>query len=174
LKIFLVFSHRGLLIDTSRHFIPIDSILRIIDSLSYNKMNVLHWHIVDAESFPIESKTYPNLQKGAYSNNMIYKQEDVKNIIKYAYKRGIRIIPEFDTPGHTYSWGIGYPSIITNCPKYSKNINNVPLNIAGNTLTFELINGLFTEMSQLFIDNFFHIGGEKKNFFFFFIIIIIR
>ncbi|KAJ1554075.1 hypothetical protein HK096_005126, partial [Nowakowskiella sp. JEL0078] len=81
------FAHRGLLIDTSRHFFPVPDILRTIDALAWTKMNVLHWHIVDS-------------------------QNDIDLIVEYGRLRGIRVIPELDMPGHSWSWGVGYPDII--------------------------------------------------------------
>ena len=94
------FSHRGFLMDTSRHFETLASLKRIIDALSYAKFNTFHWHIVDSQSFPYESYVYPKLWNGAYTVYERYSQNDVKEIVQYAYERGIRVIVEFDMPGH--------------------------------------------------------------------------
>ncbi|KAJ8422971.1 hypothetical protein Cgig2_002582 [Carnegiea gigantea] len=76
------FAYRGLLIDTGRHYLPVDVIKQIIDSMSYAKLNVLHWHIVDEESFPLETSTYPYLWKGAFSKWERYTVEDAYDIVK--------------------------------------------------------------------------------------------
>ncbi|KAL0491445.1 beta-hexosaminidase [Acrasis kona] len=102
------FSWGGLLVDTSRHYISVPKMRQIIDSLTYIKMNVLHWHIVDSDSFPAFIPDYPELSgKGAYSPKAIYTQQDVESLVDYAYRRGVNIVFEFDMPGHTVSWGAG-------------------------------------------------------------------
>lgn len=153
------FQHRGLMIDTARHFEPLAAIRGMIDSLPYAKMNVLHWHMVDSQSFPFESKSSPKLWDGAYSEFERYTQEDVASIVEYARMRGVRVIVEFDMPGHAASWCKGYPEI---CPSASC---NEPLNVASNA-TFNLIDGLIEELAgskPLFKDNFVHLGGDEVN-----------
>lgn len=149
------FPHRGLMIDSARHFEPLASIRAIIDSLPYAKLNVLHWHMVDSQSFPFESKTSPKLWDGAYSEFERYTQRDIESIVEYARLRGVRVIVEFDMPGHAASWCKGYPEI---CPSTSC---LQPLNVASNA-TFNLIDGLIGEItSGLFKDNFVHLGGDE-------------
>ncbi|KAE9547777.1 hypothetical protein FO519_009013, partial [Halicephalobus sp. NKZ332] len=99
------FPHRGVMIDTARHFLSVNILKRQIDLMAQNKMNVFHWHIVDSESFPYTSTKYPELsEKGAYTPKHVYTVDQMKDIIEFAKLRGIRVIPEFDTPGHTGAW----------------------------------------------------------------------
>ncbi|XP_065662835.1 beta-hexosaminidase subunit alpha isoform X2 [Hydra vulgaris] len=110
------FKYRGFLIDTSRHFLPVSQIFQILDALAYSKFNVLHWHIVDDQSFPFVSKKFPELhKKGAFNQKThVYNPKQVQDIIHYAKLLGIRVVPEFNTPGHTHSWN-GIPGLLTEC-----------------------------------------------------------
>jgi hexosaminidase len=148
------FPHRGILIDTSRHFEPVQAVKRVLDAMSYAKFNVLHWHIVDSQSFPIQSITYPKLWNGAYTGQERFTAEDAKDVVEYARLRGVRVIPEFDMPGHAGSWCTGYPEI---CP--AANCTQ-PLNPATNA-TFDLIEGLLKDMINIFSDQFIHLGGDE-------------
>ena len=132
------FSHRGLMVDTARHFETLASLRHIIDSLPYSKINVLHWHMVDTQSFPFQSKTYPKLWDGAYSEVEKFTQNDIATIVEYARLRGIRVMVEFDVPGHAASWCKGYPEI---CPSTTC---LQPLNVANNK-TFDVIDGILSE-----------------------------
>src|SRR5579862_4134429 len=104
------FPWRGLLLDVSRHFMPLDVIRRNLDGMAAVKLNVFHWHLSDDQGFRVESKTEPKLT-GLGSDGLYYTQEEVKGIIEYARDRGIRVVPEFDIPGHTTSWLVGYPEL---------------------------------------------------------------
>jgi hexosaminidase len=104
------------MLDSSRHFLPVKEIKKMIDGLMFNKMNILHWHISDEDSFPLEVKTQPELsQYGSVGGT--YSETDVKSLIQYAKTRGVRLIPEIDTPAHTQSWGRSeaLAEIIVNC-----------------------------------------------------------
>ncbi|KAH7685118.1 hexosaminidase protein [Dioscorea alata] len=150
------FSYRGLLIDTSRHYQPLSTIKKVIDAMAYSKLNVLHWHIVDRESFPIEIPSYPKLWNGAYSYSERYTVADAKEIVQYAEKRGINVLAEIDVPGHAISWGIGYPSLwpSANCQE--------PLDVS-NELAFKVIDGILSDFSKIFKFKFVHLGGDEVN-----------
>ena len=160
------FSYRGVLLDTSRHYLPTSIIKQNLDLMAMNKLNVFHWHIVDDNSFPYESKTYPNLSAcGAYDSSLIYTVDDVQDIIRYASLRGIRVLPEFDTPGHTLSWGLGHPELLTQC--YGADGQPVegsfgPMDPSKES-TYTFLSGLVKELSQVFKDSYFHLGGDEVN-----------
>lgn len=154
------FKYRGLLLDTSRHFFSMKAIFRTLDAMAYNKMNVLHWHITDAHSFPMFIPDFPKLSEaGAYRKDAVYSVADVQKIVDYATKRGIRTIAEFDFPAHTHSFGLHYP-ITAKCPPKWSDINWTPLNPALN-LTYDVIEGIFSISSKVFYDNYIHLGADE-------------
>lgn len=104
------YGHRGILLDTSRNYYPVKDILRVLDAQAFNKMNVLHWHATDSQSWPLYFKSHPELSKNAaYSSKEVYTPSDVKKILAYAEERGIRVILELDMPAHTATIGESYP-----------------------------------------------------------------
>ncbi|PKA59282.1 Beta-hexosaminidase 3 [Apostasia shenzhenica] len=150
------FPYRGLMIDTSRHYLPLQTIKNVIDSMTYAKLNVLHWHAVDRESFPIELPSFPKLWDGAYSYSERYTTADAHEIVQYAERRGINVLAEIDVPGHARSWGIGYPSLwpSSNCQE--------PLDVS-NEFTFQVIDGILSDFSKIFKFKFVHLGGDEVN-----------
>lgn len=160
------FPHRGFMIDTSRHFLPLRTIEEMIDLLNMNKFNVLHWHIVDDPSFPYQSIAFPQLSgMGAYSPAHVYSQEDVRHLIQYAADRGVRVLPEFDTPGHTASWGLGQPGLLTQCYGTNGQPNGrfgpVDPTAAAN---YDFMLRLLSEVSATFNDSYLHLGGDEVDF----------
>ena len=101
------FPWRGVLLDTANHWFPVNDLLRTIDALATNKMNVFHWHMVDSYSFPFVSASYPELSaKGAWHATAVYTHDDVRAVVEHARLRGVRVVPELDFPGHAYSFGL--------------------------------------------------------------------
>lgn len=122
------FAWRGLLVDSARHFLPLAAIRRTVDAMAVAKLNVLHWHLVDAQSFPLEVDAMPDLAGcGAYGPDERYSRADVRGLVEYAWMRGVRVVAEADTPGHAASWGTCTPDLVASCPEHAKNVNNVPL-----------------------------------------------
>jgi len=159
------FPWRGLMIDSCRHFMPMDMIKRNLDGMAAVKLNVLHWHLTEDQGFRIESKTYPKLHEMG-SDGFYYTHEQIKEIIDYATARGIRVVPEFDIPGHATAWLVGYPELGSAPGPYEIErgwgIFDPCLNPA-NPDVYVFLDKLFEEMTALFPDAYFHIGGDEVN-----------
>ncbi|HET6931684.1 MAG TPA: family 20 glycosylhydrolase, partial [Candidatus Acidoferrum sp.] len=112
------FPWRGLLVDSGRHFIPVEVIKRNLDGMEAVKMNVFHWHISDYQGFRVESRKFPKLHEQG-SDGLYYSQEEIRDVIDYARDRGIRVMPEFDMPGHSTSWFVGYPELASGAGPYA-------------------------------------------------------
>jgi hexosaminidase len=159
------FPWRGLMIDVSRHFIPMDVLKRNLDGMEAVKMNVFHWHLSENQGFRAESKKYPKLHEQG-SDGLYYTQEEIREIIEYARDRGIRVVPEFDMPGHSTAWFVGYPELASGSGPYS--IERKwgvfdPAMDPTDEKTYKFLNDFIGEMSKLFPDQFFHIGGDEVN-----------
>lgn len=124
------FGHRGMLIDTARHYLTTDTIRKVIDAMPISKFNVLHWHSVDAESFPVETPSEPMMTKSAFTPSMIYTPQEIQSIVEYAHDRGVEIIFEVDVPGHAAGWALGKPEIMADCMQKYTNINNYALDVS--------------------------------------------
>jgi hexosaminidase len=175
------FTWRGLMIDVSRHFQPIDVIKRNIDALAAMKMNVFHWHLVDDQGWRIEMKKHRKLIDVA-SDGMYYTQEEIKNIVKYADERGILVVPEIDVPGHGSAILTAYPEIGSKVTTLTggtseKNIQGTAIATYGiernagifsptldpsNPKTYQLLSEIFDEVCPLFPGAYFHIGGDEN------------
>jgi hexosaminidase len=155
------FAWRGMLIDVSRHFIPIDVLKRNLDGMAAVKMNVLHWHLSDDQGFRVESKKFPKLTQ-AGSDGMFYRQDEIREVIAYAHDRGIRVIPEFDMPGHTRSWYLGYPELSSGAGPYTLEGGGIdPIMDPTRESTYKFLGKFIAEMAKLFPDAYFHIGGDE-------------
>ena len=159
------FPWRGLMIDVSRHFIPLPVLKRNLDGMEAVKLNVFHWHLSDNEGFRVESKKFPKLH-GEGSDGQFYTQEEIRELIVYARDRGIRVVPEFDMPGHSTAWFVGYPELASGSGPYQLERKWGVFDPAMNPTdekTYKFLNEFIAEMAKLFPDHYFHIGGDEVN-----------
>lgn len=181
------FSWRGMHLDVSRHFFPVEFIKKYIDILSYYKLNTFHWHLTDDQGWRIEMKKFPELtEKGAYREDTrdrpwsyeqfpvkpgkpvyggFYTQDEVRQIIKYAALRGITIVPEIDIPGHSWAALFVYPELSCSGKPFFKD-PSVPFEFtdpfcAGKEATFDFLCAVFDEIIGLFPSAYIHIGGDE-------------
>ncbi len=159
------FVWRGLMIDSGRHFIPVDVIKRNLDGMAAVKMNVFHWHLSENQGFRVESKRFPKLQEMG-SDGLYYRQDEIREIVAYARDRGIRVVPEFDMPGHSTAWFVGYPDLASAPGPYSIERKWGVFDPAMDPTresTYKFLDAFIGEMATLFPDQFFHIGGDEVN-----------
>src|SRR5215472_7424685 len=159
------FPWRGLLIDSSRHFTPVEVIRRNLDGMEAVKLNVFHWHLTDNQGFRLESKKFPKLHEMG-SGGPYYTQEEVGDVIAYARDRGIRVVPELEMPGHSTGFFVGYPEIASTPGPFKIDEEWGVMDPAMDPTkeqTYRLLDQLIGEMARLFPDHFFHIGGDEVN-----------
>ena len=159
------FAWRGLMIDASRHFIPVDVVKRNLDAMAAVKLNVFHWHLSDDQGFRAESKLFPKLQQLG-SDGLFYTQAQMREVVSYASDRGIRVVPEFDIPGHTLSWFPGYPELAaaTGPFEIGRRFGVFdPVLDPSREEVYTFLDSFIGEMAALFPDPFFHIGGDEVN-----------
>src|SRR5467141_4317793 len=159
------FPWRGLMIDSARHFIPLDVIRRNLDGMEAVKMNVFHWHLSENQGFRVESKKFPKLHELG-SDTLYYTQEEIRDLIAYARDRGIRVVPEFDMPGHSTAWFVGHPELASGKGPYE--IERKwgifdPAMDPTNEKVYKFLDELIGEMAKVFTDHYFHIGGDEVN-----------
>ncbi len=159
------FRWRGLMIDCGRHFIPVEVLKRTLDGMASVKLNVFHWHLSEDQGFRMESKLFPKLTEFG-SDGLFYTQEQAREIVAYARDRGIRVVPEFDMPGHTSAWFVGYPDLASAPgPFQIERKFGVfdPVMDPTRESTYKFLDAFIGEMAGIFPDHFFHIGGDENN-----------
>jgi hexosaminidase len=157
------FPWRGFMLDVSRHFEPIDVVKRTLDGMAVAKLNVFHWHLSDDQGFRAESKKFPKFTEVA-SDGLYYTQDQMREVVAYARARGIRVVPEFDMPGHTTAWLLAYPEIGA-----GEDIKTLPQGFGipqaeldpSNEKTYKFLDEFIGEMGEIFPDAYFHIGGDE-------------
>ncbi|WP_426492833.1 beta-N-acetylhexosaminidase [Hymenobacter sp. 102] len=159
------FPWRGLLIDAARHFMPVSVVKRNLDGMWATKLNVLHWHLSDDQGFRVESKLFPRLHQVG-GQGQYYTQRQIREIVRYAGRRGIRVVPELDMPGHATAWLAAYPRLASNDSTYGVAPRWGVLNIAMDPTretTYSFIDSVLSEVTPLFPDPYFHIGGDEND-----------
>jgi hexosaminidase len=158
------FAWRGLMIDVARHFEPIEVLKRNLDAMAAVKLNVFHWHLSEDQGFRVESKKFPKLHQLGSDGNY-YTQEQIKDVIAYARDRGIRVVPEFDIPGHSTSWLVGYPELGSAPGPYTierrPGIFEPALDPTREEV-YKFLDVFLSEMAALFPDAYMHIGGDEN------------
>ncbi len=157
------FRWRGLMIDCGRHFEPLDVLKRNIDAMAAVKLNVFHWHLTEDQGFRIESKLYPKLTELG-SDGKFYTQDDARELVRYARERGIRVVPEFEMPGHSAAWLVAYPELNSGTApdgiRREFGVSDVALDPTREA-TYQFLTRFLTEMSGIFPDAYIHIGGDE-------------
>ena len=159
------FPWRGFMMDVSRHFMPIPVVKRNLDAMEAVKLNVFHWHLSDDQGFRAQSLRYPKLT-GDGSDGLYYTQQQMRDVVAYARDRGIRVVPEFDMPCHTTSWFVGYPELASGKGPYHIIRHWGVFNGAMNPTqpqVYTFIDNFVGEMTAIFPDQYFHIGGDECN-----------
>ncbi|XP_031488348.1 beta-hexosaminidase 2 [Nymphaea colorata] len=168
-----LFPHRGLLLDTSRNFYRVRDILRTIRAMSHNKLNVFHWHITDSQSFPLLLPSDPDLaRKGSYGPEMQYSPADVRRIVEFGRRHGVRVLPEIDGPAHARSWGEAHPEIVTCADafwwrpgsKWEDRFASEPGSGQLNPLnpnTYNVVRNVVKDVTSLFPESLYHAGGDE-------------
>lgn len=158
------FRWRGLLIDVARHYEPLEVLKRNLDGMAAVKLNVLHWHLTEDQGFRVESKKFPRLHQMG-SDGLFYTQEQIREIIEYARQRGIRVVPEFDIPGHSTSWLVGHPELGSAPGPYTIErrfgIFEPALDPTREDV-YKVLDAFLSEMAALFPDAYMHIGGDEN------------
>ena len=159
------FPWRGLMLDVCRHWQSLEAVLRQLEAMALAKLNVLHLHLTDDQGFRVESRTSPRLHEGG-SDGRFYSQGELRTLVNEAAARGIRIVPEFDVPGHATSWLAGHPELASQPGNYAVErrwgVHDAALDPT-NEAVYARLDAFFGEMALLFPDDFVHIGGDENN-----------
>ena len=157
------FPWRGLMVDCGRHFEPVDELKRTIDGMAAVKLNVFHWHLTEDQGFRIESKIYPRLTEVG-SDGLFYTQQQAREIVAYARERGIRVVPEFEMPGHSTAWLVAYPELASarspSAIRREFGVSDLALDPT-REVTYTFLERFLGEMVSIFPDAYLHIGGDE-------------
>lgn len=157
------FKWRGLNLDVSRHFLPLSLVKRMVDGMSRVKLNVLHLGLSNNQGFRVESRSFPRLHKFA-SNGEYYTQDEMRELIAFAAARGVRVVPEFNMPGHSTCFTLAYQELATGVPptelRKTSGVFDDEMNPASVHMD-AFLTGFIAEMAALFPDPYWHFGGDE-------------
>lgn len=168
---FPMFEHRGIMIDSAKHFLQVNTIKRLIENMPLSKLNILHWHMMDDESFPILLGLHPELaQAGSFSSTKVYTVDDIKSLIALADKNGVKIVPEIESPSHMRSWVLSSVwksknltiscTSLTETGKYAEQIDPTK------SESVQLVKEVLAELDNMFPTSpYLHLGGDKISYF---------
>lgn len=157
------FPWRGILIDSARHFMPIETLKRQIDGIAAARMNVFHWHLTDDQGWRFGSSHFPQLQEKA-SDGLWYSPQQMRDIVSYAAHRGVRVVPEIDFPGHASALAVAMPELIAAPGPYQMERGwgvFKPLLDPSREQVYQFIDTLVGEVAAIFPDPYLHIGGDE-------------
>lgn len=157
------FKWRGLLLDTSRHFFPVDTVKRQLDAMAAAKYNIFHWHLTDDQGWRFESRKYPKLHKLA-SDGQFYSHRQIREVVNYARARGIQVLPEIDMPGHASAIAVAYPELMSAPGPYAMEYRwgvHKPLLNPANDAVYKFVDEIIGEVAALFPFEYLHIGGDE-------------
>ncbi|MHA8115490.1 beta-N-acetylhexosaminidase [Kosakonia cowanii] len=157
------FPWRGLLLDSARHFIPVEDIKRQIDGMAAAKLNVLHWHLTDDQGWRFASTRYPKLTQLA-SDGLYYSEAQMREVVRYAAARGIRVVPEIDMPGHASAIAVAYPELLSAPGPYAMERHwgvLKPVLDPTKEATYAFAEAMVSELAAIFPDAYLHIGGDE-------------
>ncbi|VEN39882.1 unnamed protein product [Callosobruchus maculatus] len=168
------FPYRGLMVDTSRNFMSIETLKRVLVAMAASKLNVFHWHITDSQSFPLVVPGYPEFSRtGSYSPDMTYSPEEVRGLVEFARLRGIRVLLEVDTPAHAgngWTWGpkagLGELAVCVNEKPWNIYCGEPPCGQLNpdNPAVYTVLENLYKYLLDLSGEReIFHIGGDEVN-----------
>jgi len=151
------FAWRGVLIDVARHFMPLPLLLRVVEGMARLKLNVLHLHLTDDQGFRIQSRAFPRLASAAS-----YSADELSELVEFAARLGVRVVPELDMPGHVNSWLEKYPEwgLAEVAPSVKFGVHKACLNVADENV-YDALRTLLAEAAELFPDDYLHIGGDE-------------
>ncbi|MDC9613459.1 family 20 glycosylhydrolase [Xenorhabdus khoisanae] len=160
------FSWRGVMLDSARHFLPIESIKRQLEGMAAAKINVFHWHLTDDQGWRFASEHYPKLQQLA-SDGLFYSKAQMQEVVAYASRLGIRVVPEIDFPGHASAIAVAYPELISARGTYEMQrgwgVHKPTLDPSNpsNPKVYQFADTLIGEVAAIFPDPYIHIGGDE-------------